>query len=69
MQNALSAPQVGGIVRLTRFILITSFVVEITGALLLLPVFVPKYGIIGIWIALLQSDTEVIESSVYVNGA
>ncbi|MCR5774123.1 MAG: Trk family potassium uptake protein [Lachnospiraceae bacterium] len=55
MQNALSAPQVGGIVRLTRFILITSFSIEMIGALLLLPVFVPMFGARGIWLSVFHS--------------
>lgn len=42
LQDAISAPKVGGIVRLTRFILKGTFLIEAAGALLLLPVF---YGI------------------------
>mgnify|MGYP000428254213 CR=1 FL=1 len=38
MQDAISAPAVGGIVRLTRFILKGTFLVELLGALALLPV-------------------------------
>ena len=34
MQDAISAPQVGGIVRLTRFVIIGTFTVELVGALL-----------------------------------
>ena len=37
MQDAISAPQVGGIVRLTRFILKGTFLIELCGILLLLP--------------------------------
>ena len=44
MQDAISAPKVGGIVRLTRFILKGTFLIEAAGALLLLPVFLPDYG-------------------------
>ena len=44
MQEAISAPQVGGIIKLTKFIIITTFTVELAGALFLLPVFVPIYG-------------------------
>ncbi len=55
MQNALSAPQVGGIVKLTRFIFFASFVIEGIGALLLLPVFMAKYGVRGIWMAVFHS--------------
>lgn len=39
LQDAISAPKVGGIVRLTRFILKGTFLIEAVGALLLLPVF------------------------------
>jgi len=39
MQNAISAPKVGGIVRLTRFILRGTFLIEAAGTVLLLPVF------------------------------
>ena len=45
MQNAISAPKVGGIVRLTKFILKGTFLLEAAGALLLLPVFLPDYGL------------------------
>ena len=55
MQDAISAPQVGGIVRLTRFILKGTFVLETAGALLLLPVFLSDYGLKGIWMAVFHS--------------
>ena len=55
MQNALSAPQMGGIVKLTRFIFLVSFAIEGIGALLLMPVFMTKYGIRGIWMAVFHS--------------
>ena len=55
MQNAISAPQVGGIVKLTRFIIKISFLVEAAGAVLLMPVFVPEYGIKGAWMSVFHS--------------
>ncbi len=55
MQNALAAPQVGGMVKLTRFIIITTMTIEGIGALLLFPVFIPKYGAEGIWMSLFHS--------------
>ena len=55
MQNALSAPQMGGIVKLTLFIFLVSFAIEGIGALLLMPVFMTKYGIRGIWMAVFHS--------------
>ncbi len=54
-QNALSAPKMGGIVKLTRFIFLVSFAIEGIGALLLMPVFMTKYGIRGIWMAVFHS--------------
>ena len=45
MQDAISAPKVGGIVRLTRFILKGTLLIEAAGAMLLLPVFC-----IGLWL-------------------
>lgn len=47
MQDAISAPVVGGIVRLTRFILKGTFLVELVGALALLPAFCRDYGLRG----------------------
>ena len=55
MQDALSAPSVGGIVRLTRFILKGTFIVELTGALVMLPVFWRDHGFRGIWMAVFHS--------------
>ena len=55
MQDAMSASKVGGIVRLTRFILKGTFLIEAAGALLLLPVFLSDYGVKGIWLSVFHS--------------
>ena len=55
MQDAISAPKVGGIVRLTRFILRGTFLIEAAGALLLLPVFLVDFGKKGIWMSVFHS--------------
>ena len=55
MQDAISAPQVGGIVRFTGFILKGIFLFELLGALALMTVFVPEYGPRGIWLAVFHS--------------
>ena len=55
MQEAISAPQVGGIVRLTRFIILTSFTIELAGAALLSTVYIPEFGVKGIWYAVFHS--------------
>ncbi|MBR2046155.1 MAG: Trk family potassium uptake protein [Agathobacter sp.] len=55
MQEALSAPQIGGIVKLTRFVIIGTFLFEILGALVMMPVFCKDFGIKGIWMAIFHS--------------
>ena len=45
MQDSIAAPHVGGMVRLTGFILKTTVLIELIGALLLLPVFC-KVGVL-----------------------
>ena len=55
MQDAISAPKVGGIVRLTKFILRGTFLIEALGAVLLFPVFCRDFGIKGIWMSVFHS--------------
>ena len=56
MQESISAPQMGGIVRLTRFIVLTSLGIEAIGALLLCPTMIPRFGVgKGIWYAVFHS--------------
>ena len=55
MQSAISAPQVGGIVRLTKFILRGTFLIEAIGAILLLPAFCHDFGRKGIWMSIFHS--------------
>ncbi|MGN0141954.1 MAG: TrkH family potassium uptake protein [Roseburia sp.] len=56
MQEAIAAPSVGGIVRLTGFILKATLGIEMAGAFLMLPVFWNEFGFRkGIWYALFHS--------------
>ena len=56
MQEAISAHQVGGIVRMTKFILKTSILIELIGAVLLASVFVKDFGTLkGIWYGVFHS--------------
>lgn len=55
VQEALSAPKVGGIVRLTNFIIKTIFILELLGAVLMAPVFYQDFGPRGIWMAFFHS--------------
>ncbi len=56
MQDAVSAPQLGGIVRFTAFFLKATFIIEFIGALLLLPVFARDFGFVkGLGFAVFHS--------------
>ena len=56
MQESISAPQVGGIVRQTRVILKTAFAIEGVGALILAVRFCPEFGPgRGLWYAVFHS--------------
>lgn len=55
LQESISAPKVGGIVRLTEFIVKTTFLLELAGAVIMAPVFCRDHGIKGLWMALFHS--------------
>ncbi len=55
MQDAISAHKVGGIVRLKKFILTGTFIIEAVGAVSMMPVFCKDYGARGIWFSVFHS--------------
>ncbi|MDD6967551.1 MAG: TrkH family potassium uptake protein [Firmicutes bacterium] len=55
MQEAISAPKVGGIVRLTSFIIKTTLLIELLGAAVMAPVFCRDFGVKGLWMALFHA--------------
>lgn len=56
MQNSISAPQIGGIVRMTKFIALGTLLIEGIGAALLCVDFIPRFGIgQGIFFSLFHS--------------
>lgn len=56
MQDAISAPQVGGIVRFTGFIIRGIIVIELLGALVMAPVYIRDYGFAeGLWMGFFHS--------------
>ncbi len=55
LQEVISAPSIGGIVRLTGFVLLFTLIMEFAGFILLLPVFCKQFGAIGIWYSLFHS--------------
>lgn len=55
IQEAVAAPKTGGMVRLIGFILKMTFIFELAGALLMMPVFCKEFGLKGIWMAVFHS--------------
>ena len=55
MQEAISAPKVGGSARLTSVIIRVSLLIELLGAVAMAPVFCRDFGPKGLWMALFHS--------------
>lgn len=55
MKESISAPNVGGIVRMTGFILKVTVIIEIIGAVLMMPVFCKDFGVKGVWYSFFHS--------------
>lgn len=70
MQEAISAPQMGGIVKLTGFILKTTAIIEGTGAVIMAPVFIKEFGFPkGIWYAVFHSISAFCNAGFDLMGA
>ncbi|MBQ3903520.1 MAG: Trk family potassium uptake protein [Eubacterium sp.] len=69
MQKAISAQKVGGIVDLTKFVIISTFVIELAGALLLMPFFIKSYGAKGIGMAVFHSVSAFCNAGFDVMGS
>lgn len=56
MQDAIAAPQVGGIVRMTGFIIKATVAIELLGAAIMAPTFIRDFGFWrGVWFAVFHS--------------
>lgn len=56
MQESIAAPRMGGIVRLTRFVVTVTIGVELIGAIILSIRFIPLFGVAkGIWYSIFHS--------------
>ncbi len=70
MQTAISASKVGGVVRLTGFILKTTLLIEILGAAVMAPMFCREFGMIrGLWTALFHSVSAFCNAGFDLMGA
>ena len=69
MQEAISTPKVGGIVRLTGFIVKVTLVTELLGAAVMAPVFCRDFGPRGLWMALFHSVSAFCNAGFDLMGA
>ncbi len=70
IQDAISAPQVGGVVRLTRFILKVTLCAELIGAAIMAPIFCKTSGLLrGLWQALFHSVSAFCNAGFDIMGS
>lgn len=70
MQEAISAHKVGGIVRLTRFIIKMTIIFELLGAVIMAPTFCKEFGVLkGIWYAVFHSISAFCNAGFDLMGA
>ena len=69
MQDAISAPKVGGIVRITRFIVILTICFEAIGALVMMPTFCGEYGSKGVWMSIFHSISAFCNAGFDIMGS
>ena len=55
IKEAISAPEIGGVMKMVKFIIISVGIIELVGALIMMPVFCKDYGGIGVWYAIFHS--------------
>ena len=55
LRESISADQVGGIVRMTGFMIKVAFAAELIGALVMMPAFCSEFGAEGVWMAVFHS--------------
>lgn len=70
MQESIAAPQMGGIVRLTRFVFAVTLIVESVGAVLLATRFVPIFGAPkGVWYGIFHTVSAFCNAGFDLMGA
>ena len=69
MQEAVAAPKMSGIVRLTGFIIRTTLIIELLGAAVMSPVFCRDFGLWrGLWMALFHSVSAFCNAGIDLMG-
>ena len=68
LQDSISAHQIGGMVKMTGFIFKIALIAEVSGALLMMPVFCSHYGVHGIWMSVFHSVSAFCNAGFDVMG-
>jgi len=68
MQEAVAAPKVGGIVKLTNLVLKGTFLFELIGALAMMPTFISDFGAKGIWMSFFHSISAFCNAGIDLMG-
>lgn len=69
MQEAVSAPNLGEIMKYTRFIFLGCLIFEVLGAVAMSPVFISEYGVLkGIWVSVFTSISAFCNAGFDLNG-
>ena len=70
LQEAVSAPNLGEIMKYTRFICIGTIIFEAAGAIAMSPVFISEYGFLkGLWISVFTSVSAFCNAGFDLNGS
>lgn len=69
IQESISAPKMGGIVKLILFVLLMTLAFETAGAVAMMPEFIRLYGAKGIWMAIFHSVSAFCNAGFDVMGA
>ena len=69
LQDSFSAPQIGGVVKMTAFIFRIALIAELAGALLMMPVFCGRFGVSGVWMALFHSVSAFCNAGFDIMGS
>ena len=68
LQDAFNLNSLSGVVRFVKRVMVGTFLVEGIGALLYMPVFVPEFGVKGIWISLFTSISAFCNAGIDIIG-
>ena len=68
LQECISAHQIGGVVKMTGFIVKVTLLVELAGALVMMPTFCREFGAEGIWMSVFHSISAFCNAGFDVMG-